>query len=115
MGENSKLNVKLKEYFSLATPMPSVALCLWIALFMILYAIVKGKWRYLLFFIPCLGNIATLLIATPICYWPRYGLSSICMLPVSLLFPYLIGRNVTAHEKSRFDFTIGSKIKATVK
>lgn len=115
LGENSKLNVKLKEYFSLATPMPSVALCLWIALFMILYAIVKGKWRYLLFFIPCLGNIATLLIATPICYWPRYGLSSICMLPVSLLFPYLIGRNVTAHEKSRFDFTIGSKIKATVK
>lgn len=70
--------------------MPSVALCLWISLFMILYALVEGKWRYLLFFIPCLGNIATLLVATPITYWPRYGLSFICLLPISALFPYLL-------------------------
>ena len=89
LGAKSEMTEKGKEYFSLDAPIPGIALCLWISLFMLLYAVVKGKWRYLLFFIPCLGNIGTLLIATPITYWPRYGLSSLCLLPVSLLFPYL--------------------------
>ena len=90
LGENSSIDLTVKKYFSVVTQMPSVALCLWISLFMILYALVEGKWRYLLFFIPCLGNIATLLVATPITYWPRYGLSFICLLPISALFPYLL-------------------------
>ena len=89
LGAKSEMTEKGKEYFSLDAPIPGIALCLWISLFMLLYAVVKGKWRYLLFFIPCLGNIGTLLVATPITYWPRYGLSSLCLLPVSLLFPYL--------------------------
>ena len=46
--------------------------------------------KYVLIFVPCIGNILTLLIATPITYWPRYGLSFICLLPVCLVFPYLI-------------------------
>ena len=50
----------------------------------------KGKMKYVLIFVPCIGNILTLLIATPITYWPRYGLSFICLLPVCLVFPYLI-------------------------
>ena len=55
LGENSSIDLTVKKYFSVVTQMPSVALCLWISLFMILYALVEGKWRYLLFFIPCLG------------------------------------------------------------
>lgn len=90
LDEGSSADTFLKQYFSLETPIPSVALCLWISIFMMLYALVKKKWRYLLFFIPCIGNILTLLVATPITYWPRYGLPSICLLPVSILFPYLI-------------------------
>ena len=78
LGENSSIDLTVKKYFSV------------VSLFMILYALVEGKWRYLLFFIPCLGNIATLLVATPITYWPRYGLSFICLLPISALFPYLL-------------------------
>ena len=74
LGENSSIDLTVKKYFSVVTQMPSVALCLWISLFMI----------------PCLGNIATLLVATPITYWPRYGLSFICLLPISALFPYLL-------------------------
>ena len=92
LGENSSIDLTVKKYFSVVTQMPSVALCLWISLFMILYALVEGKWRYLLFFIPCLGNIATLLVATPITYWPRYGLSFICLLPISALFSILAQR-----------------------
>lgn len=57
---------------------------------MILLAAVKGKMKYVLIFVPCIGNILTLLIATPITYWPRYGLSFIYLLPVCLVFPYLI-------------------------
>ena len=90
LGKNNAVDMLLKKYFSIYTPMPAVALCLWIALFMILLAAVKGKMKYMLIFVPCIGNILTLLIATPITYWPRYGLSFICLLPVCLVFPYLI-------------------------
>lgn len=90
LGKNNAVDMLLKKYFSIYTPMPAVALCLWIALFMILLAAVKGKMKYVLIFVPCIGNILTLLIATPITYWPRYGLSFICLLPVCLVFPYLI-------------------------
>lgn len=96
LKDGSKLDMFLKKYFSIWTPMPSIALCLWIALFMILFAVIKGKIRYILFFSPCIGNILTLFIASPITYWPRYGLSFICLLPLSLIFPYLIDSAVDA-------------------
>lgn len=58
LGENSSIDLTVKKYFSVVTQMPSVALCLWISLFMILYALVEGKWRYLLFFIDLIdGNL----------------------------------------------------------
>ena len=90
LKEGSKLDTVLKKIFTLTPSMPSVALCFWVTLFMMVLAIVKGKWRGILLFAPCVGNILTLLIATPINYWPRYGLASICLLPISLIFPYLI-------------------------
>lgn len=76
--------------FSLSTPMPAVALCLWIALGMIVFALVNRVPRYLILFIPCLGNILTLVLASPITYWPRYGLSFICLLPLCIVFPFII-------------------------
>lgn len=90
LKEGSTLDVLLKEYFSILTPMPSVALCLWIALFMIFFAAIKRKIKYILIFVPCIGNMITLFIASPISYWPRYGLSFICLLPICLVFPYLL-------------------------
>ena len=90
LKDGSTRDTFLKKYFSMWTPMPSIALCFWIALFMILMTIIEGKLRYVLFFAPCIGNILTLFIASPITYWPRYGLSFICLLPLSLIFPYLL-------------------------
>ena len=82
-----------QTYFSLTTPMPSVAICLWIALGMISVAIIKRKLRYTIIFVPCIGNILTLMLASPITYWPRYGLSFICLLPICVLFPMIIKSN----------------------
>ena len=78
------------SYFSLTTPMPSVAVCLWLALWMIMIGYTKNKIRYLILFAPCIGNILTLMLASPITYWPRYGLSFICLLPMCIIFPFII-------------------------
>lgn len=86
----STIESALREYFSLQTPMPSIALCFWISIFMVLLTITEKQFRYILVFIPCIGNMLTLFIATPINYWPRYAISSLCLLPVCVLFPYLI-------------------------
>lgn len=90
LPENNVFTKKLKNFYSLLTPMPSIALSFWIMLFMILFLFVKNKVRYVLALIPCVGNIATLFIATPITYWPRYGLASIYILPLCLLIPYIV-------------------------
>ena len=39
---------------------------------------------------PSLGLIATLLLASPIWYWPRYGAAVQFLLPVYLMFFLLI-------------------------
>ena len=79
-----------QSYFSLKTPIPSVALCLWLALWMIVIGHFKNKIRYLILFVPCIGNILTLMLASPITYWPRYALSFICLLPMCMIFPFII-------------------------
>lgn len=80
----------LQSYFSLRTPIPAIALCLWLALWMIVIGYLKNRTRYLILFIPCIGNILTLMLASPITYWPRYALSFICLLPMCMVFPFII-------------------------
>lgn len=77
-------------YFSLTTPMPSIALTLWIMLGMLVVAFVKKVPRHIIIFAPCIGNIITLMVASPITYWPRYGLSLICLLPICIVFPFIM-------------------------
>ena len=67
LGENSSIDLTVKKYFSVVTQMPSVALCLWISLFMILYALVEGKWRYLLFFFTIKFSFRTYIYHVYIC------------------------------------------------
>ena len=85
--ENPKID--LKKAFSLFTPTPSIAICIWIALFMLFYMWVNKRRKYIILLIPVLGNWLTLLIATPIAYWPRYALSILYMFPVILSIPML--------------------------
>ena len=42
----------------------------------------KRKYSWLVILAPSLGNIATLLIASPYAYWQRYGLVEYYLLPV---------------------------------
>lgn len=85
----------MKQVFSLFTPLPAIGMISWAMLFMgLLLCILKQK-RFLILLAPCLGNLMTLLIATPIAYWPRYALCSIYFIPVILLVPMLAGRTDT--------------------
>lgn len=80
----------LQEICSLTTTAPSSGLLTWVVLFMVLFALIKGCGRYCLFFAPALGNLITLLLASPSAYWPRYALVYLYMLPVIFLFPLLL-------------------------
>lgn len=80
----------LQEICSLTTTAPSSGLLTWVVLFMALFALIKGCGRYCLFFAPALGNLITLLLASPSAYWPRYALVYLYMLPVIFLFPLLL-------------------------
>ena len=54
------------------------------------YVMIKKKGEWLLVLAPSLGNIATLLIASPYAYWQRYGLAEYYLLPVYLVLPFLL-------------------------
>lgn len=82
-----------QQIFSIATPMIAVGLLVWFMILILLYAINK-KSSYMLAFAPCAGSLITLLIATPISYWPRYMLIVYLMLPVILAMISLIGKRV---------------------
>lgn len=79
-----------KDICTLSTTAPASGLLTWIVLFMVLYAFVKRCGWYCLFFAPAIGNLITLLLASPSAYWPRYALVYLYMLPVILVFPMLL-------------------------
>lgn len=86
----------LKEVFSLATPMPATGLVTCLMLVACLIAAVAGQWAWVFLFLPCMGNILTLFLASPMAYWPRYALASLYALPMLLAVPWLIRKNQTA-------------------
>lgn len=75
----------LKSLLSLETPLPSAGLLTCIFLFTIYWLIMTKNVSLTFLFLPCMGNIATLLIAAPAAYWPRYALTSYYLLPVALV------------------------------
>lgn len=85
--------VDVTQWLSLQTPTTSLGLSLWLMLLVGLLASLWGQTSYALLFIPCIGNVLTLLVASPICYWPRYGLAGICLLPVTVALPWLLQTN----------------------
>ena len=73
--------------------MAAVGLFVWLAVLIASYAVLKQKSVFVLGFIPCFGNLATLLVATPAAYWPRYMLIVYCMLPVFLCMIPVVGKD----------------------
>lgn len=60
----------------------NLALINWFVLFIMIVLIGKRKYSWLIILAPSLGNIATLLIASPYAYWQRYGLVEYYLAPV---------------------------------
>lgn len=50
----------------------------------------KKKWEVLLVLTPSSGVIMTLVIASPINYWPRYGMAAQLMIPFFIIMSLLI-------------------------
>lgn len=76
-------NVLYKLFPNSGTVIP-LALVNWLVLFAVLLAILSGDVKTILALAPSLGIIATLLIASPYYYWPRYGMAQFYLIPLYL-------------------------------
>lgn len=78
--------VKLFPYTAKCIP---VAYVHWLLIGLALFALIRGNWRRLVVLAPALGLMATLIIASPICYWPRYGLAQQLLLPLFIIMIFV--------------------------
>ena len=66
---------------------------LWVILYLCILFCSKHKFGWLAIIIPSLALLGTLVIASPRCYWPRYGAAVQFLTPVYLLLYYAIASN----------------------
>lgn len=64
----------------------------WAVVYLSACLLASGAPRLLLGLVPSWGLVATLLIASPIWYWPRYAFALQCLVPFYLVLFSLIGR-----------------------
>ncbi|WP_161471784.1 DUF6020 family protein [Adlercreutzia caecimuris] len=57
----------------------------WLVFFLVTCLFIEGRFTYFFGLMPTLGLIATLFLASPIWYWPRYGAAEQILLPVYLV------------------------------
>lgn len=63
----------------------SLAVINWLALFITVLFCIRKKYYWIIITAPTLGNIATLLIASPYAYWQRYGLVQYYLIPIYIV------------------------------
>ena len=85
--------IDFQQIFSITTPMIAVGLLVWFMILTLLYAI-NRKSSLILSLSPCAGVLITLLVATPVSYWPRYMLIAYLMLPLVLGMIPMIGKRI---------------------
>lgn len=85
VDDNSMLT-KLFPYTARCIP---IAYIHWLLIGLALFAIAKGDWKRLIVLAPALGLMATLILASPISYWPRYGLAQQLLLPLFIVMIFL--------------------------
>ena len=71
----------------------------WAVVYLSACLLASGAPRLLLGLVPSWGLVATLLIASPIWYWPRYAFALQCLVPFYLVLFSLIGRAGQARGK----------------
>lgn len=85
VDENAKL-VKLFPYQSKCIP---IGYAHWLLIGLALFALIRYNWKRLVVLSPALGLMATLIIASPIYYWPRYGLAQQLLLPLFIIMIFV--------------------------
>ncbi len=85
VDDNSNL-IKLFPYTARDIPVPFIH---WLLIALAVFAIIRGDWRRLIMLSPALGLMMTLIIASPIWYWPRYGFAQQLLLPLLLVMCFV--------------------------
>lgn len=90
------IETKLVDNNSFLTKMfPYTARCIpigyihWLLIGVALFALLRLDFRRLTVLAPALGLMATLILASPISYWPRYGLAQQLLLPLFIVMIFL--------------------------
>ncbi len=78
--------VKLFPYDSRCIP---VAYAHWLLIGISLAALCRCDWKRLVVLAPALGLIATLIVASPIFYWPRYGFGQQLLIPLFIIMIFV--------------------------
>lgn len=87
LGENAE------ALFPLDTPSVPLGWVAWGVAFLALVCILQGRARYLIPLIPCLMLIASLLVASPIWYWERYGAAMQFLIPFFISMPFAMAKH----------------------
>ena len=81
-------NETVRELFPMDEGSIPIGAIFWLLLFLAACVCLMGKARWLVVLVPSLGLLATLLVATPIWYWPRYAAAVQFLIPVYALLFY---------------------------
>ena len=85
VNENAN-RVKLFPYKSKCIP---IGYAHWLLIGLALLSLIRYNWKRLVVLSPALGLMATLIIASPIYYWPRYGLAQQLLLPLFIIMIFV--------------------------
>ena len=84
------LNEVARSLFPVDTWSVPIGWLFWVACYLALLLLLCGRSRWVLGLIPSIGVALTLLLASPIWYWPRYGAVLQFCIPYYLLIAYLL-------------------------
>ncbi len=84
------LDSTAKSIFPIDSWSVPISWLFWVACYLVILLCLGKKPLWALGLIPSIGVAATLLIATPICYWPRYGAILQFCIPYFMLLVYLM-------------------------
>ena len=98
-----KLGVDISKFIPLNAETPPIGLIFWLEMFFLVIFITEKKTRMIVLLLPSFGVMASLFIATPIAYWPRYGLCLFYLVPVLLTIPFMRDRHCSEINKEQVE------------
>ncbi len=87
------LDETLRSYFPFDSWSVPISWLFWAASYLVLLVVLGGRATWALGILPSLGAAFTLLLATPIWYWPRYGAVLQLCIPLYLAVAYVLFRS----------------------